>query len=746
MTLSWKNFSLGAKFTILIASIVAVFVIILLLSLFANFNNVGNYNALLDNQVLISELAESIKTQMLQNRRHEKDFLLQKDLKYETSLNESNAALKQFAQKIEQLTKNTNETIYTSAQLIIQRSDEYQNDFKSLVETNKTIGFDMQSGLRGDLRNASISIARDLQEHQVEDLYITLLQVRKFEKEYARNKTERMRKKLELAMESFHDIASGNDFDESAKKIILESYVKYKSAFKSLSSNDDAYEDMIEAAVEIEKSLNSIYVTNAKALILSIKVNEKNYFLNHSQKDVEEILTSLENLTDAFDTDFIEEKHFEVMESKAKEYRSILLQLVELDNNNVLLIKNMREQAHVVEQEVDTIIENAHIQQNEKRATIQKKTSKLTVTIIIITVLASLINITFVILTVLSIVKSIQAAVNFADRVGNGDLTATLASKSNDETGRLIQALNKMVRKLQDVFLNISINADALSNSADELKSSSAILSEDADNTMNKADNAAHAADEMNSRMQTVSAASEEAATNVSIVANATEEMSSTVNEIAKNTKKAREIADEAVTLVASSSQKVNTLGNAAQEINKVTEVITEISEQTNLLALNATIEAARAGEAGKGFAVVANEIKELAKQTASATGEIKKKIDAIQSSTKATVVEIKQVAEVITDVNNIVSTIATAVNEQASATKEIADNVLQAASGISEVNKNVAQTSVISGNIFDDITEVSHVAEKTTQLSKGVDNKAADLTAISDELKKLTAQFRTGR
>lgn len=109
----------------------------------------------------------------------------------------------------------------------------------------------------------------------------------------------------------------------------------------------------------------------------------------------------------------------------------------------------------------------------------------------------------------------------------------------------------------------------------------------------------------------------------------------------------------------------MNELGKAAQDIGQVTEVINDISDQTNLLALNATIEAARAGEAGKGFAVVANEIKELAKQTAEAIQSDQSKDYGYSSNNRNNSKSICCVAEVISSVDEIVSSIAAAVEEQ---------------------------------------------------------------------------------
>jgi hemerythrin-like metal-binding protein len=174
-----------------------------------------------------------------------------------------------------------------------------------------------------------------------------------------------------------------------------------------------------------------------------------------------------------------------------------------------------------------------------------------------------------------------------------------------------------------------------------------------------------------------------------------------------------------------------------------VTETITEISEQTNLLALNATIEAARAGEAGKGFAVVANEIKELARQTAQATQDIKDKVKGIQDSTTGTSLEIVEISKVIHHVNDIVTSIASSVDEQARATAEIAGNVSQASIGIQEVNVNVAQCSLVAGEIAKDISHVSQISGEFKNGSRHVSDSAGELSSFASQIKTMVGSFR---
>lgn len=342
-----------------------------------------------------------------------------------------------------------------------------------------------------------------------------------------------------------------------------------------------------------------------------------------------------------------------------------------------------------------------------------------------------------------SVTKPIEQGVNFAEKVANGDLSHKLDIDQKDEIGTLAKALNKIVSQLGHMFGDIASSVETLFTSSTDLSNISQQMSLGAKQSSNKSNTAAASADEMNTNMTSVAASAEQASTNVGMVATSAEEMTSVINEIANNSEKARSITGNAVTQVRSASDRVGDLGRAAQDIGKVTEAITEISEQTNLLALNATIEAARAGEAGKGFAVVANEIKELARQTAEATLEIKGKINGIQGATEGTVTEIEQISTVINDVNDIVTNIATAVEEQSVTTREIANNISQASSGIQEVTENIAQSSTVAESIAGDIAELNQASTEISNNSSQVNMSADQLNKLAEQLREMVALFR---
>ena len=295
-----------------------------------------------------------------------------------------------------------------------------------------------------------------------------------------------------------------------------------------------------------------------------------------------------------------------------------------------------------------------------------------------------------------------------------GDLTQELNVGGDDAVGQLAGGLSSLIATLRESMINIGQTADALAVASEQLTILSQGMGEGATLTSDRAASASGASVQISASIQTV--------------ASAAEEMTASIREIAQNATEAASVATGAVTVASSAQGTVANLGESSAEIGQVIKVITSIAQQTNLLALNATIEAARAGDAGKGFAVVANEVKELAKETARATEDIGKKIEAIQGDTRGAVSAISEISEVIGRINDIQTTIASAVEEQTATTNEIARSVTEAAAG--------------ANGIASDVTQVASAADDTRQGAQNTLQSATDLATMAAELKELVSRF----
>jgi methyl-accepting chemotaxis protein len=197
-----------------------------------------------------------------------------------------------------------------------------------------------------------------------------------------------------------------------------------------------------------------------------------------------------------------------------------------------------------------------------------------------------------------------------------------------------------------------------------------------------------------NASVQIAAKASGEASMNVQSVASASEQLSASINDISRQAAHAAGIASRAVSQARVTDSTVQGLAVTANKIGEVVGLISDIASQTNLLALNATIEAARAGEAGRGFAVVASEVKSLASQTAKATDDISEQIADIQKVAGEAIDAIKAIGGIISEVNEVATAIAAAVEQQGAATQEITRSTQQAAQGTKNVSDNIIGVS----------------------------------------------------
>jgi methyl-accepting chemotaxis protein len=200
----------------------------------------------------------------------------------------------------------------------------------------------------------------------------------------------------------------------------------------------------------------------------------------------------------------------------------------------------------------------------------------------------------------------------------------------------------------------------------------------------------------------------------------AIEELARSSDDIGFQVRKADDLTDEASASAALAGHGVEGLKKSSTEIGQVLGLISTVARQTNLLALNATIEAARAGEAGRGFAVVASEVKKLSLETQKATEHISQKIDALQSDAADCFEAVQQITGVIKVLRPLFGEVASAVEQQNSATSAVARNAAgtlrfadAVSAGAAEIRGAAAGANACGKSVGQHGKEVITLAEK---------------------------------
>ncbi len=342
---------------------------------------------------------------------------------------------------------------------------------------------------------------------------------------------------------------------------------------------------------------------------------------------------------------------------------------------------------------------------SQESAKVAKQHQQNTVNIVSITFISSIITILSLGYWISrSITKSLGKAVDLAEAVSAGNLTAEVEGFSNDEVGQLLEALKIMIHNLNSLISKVQQSGISITSSTTQMAASrkqlEATLTEQIASTnevTTTAQEIANTSEELVKTMEQITELSQSTATAANQGQDDLGRMETTMRQLA-----------EATTSIAS---KLGVMSEKAHNINSVVLTITKVADQTNLLSLNAAIEAEKAGEYGAGFAVVAREIRRLADQTAVATLEIEQMVKEMQSAVSTGVMEMdkfnKEVSSSVQDVGNISHQIAQVIEQVQSITPRF---------------------ELVSKSMDEQSRSAQHIREAMEQLSEGSEQTAYSL------------------
>jgi methyl-accepting chemotaxis protein len=302
-----------------------------------------------------------------------------------------------------------------------------------------------------------------------------------------------------------------------------------------------------------------------------------------------------------------------------------------------------------------------------------------------------------------SITEPVAEAVALAKAAANGDMTAQVQVRGNNELNQLMQAMQGMQRQLSQVVRQVRQGAEGVATASAEI---------------------AMGNNDLSSRTESQASALEETASSM-------EQLSAAVKQNADSARQANQLAMNASTVAIRGGEVVGQvvdtmkgINESSRKISDIISVIDGIAFQTNILALNAAVEAARAGEQGRGFAVVASEVRSLAGRSADAAKEIKSLINA----------SVERVEH------------GTALVDQAGTTMaEVVTSIRRATDLMGEISAASNEQSLGVSQVGEAVTQMDQVTQQNAALVEEMAAAAGSLKSQAQELVQVVAMFNLG-
>lgn len=399
---------------------------------------------------------------------------------------------------------------------------------------------------------------------------------------------------------------------------------------------------------------------------------------------------------------------------------------------------------------IKTIHDNALEKNTENKSTYLYIKNSISFVIVFGTIIAVIIGLSIS----LSIGRKIKNILQFAQAIGDGDLTYAAIVKGEDELAKLTVALNMARENLRKLVKAISEQTQEVSSSSEELSSTLEEMSVTFTQIEQYVSSIVDNIHDINATTEELAATVEQVDSGVNQLSIDSTNSNNEAIEINKRSVEVRRKGLESKALADQLNEEKNAKileainqSSVVGEINAFAESIASIAQQTNLLSLNAAIEAARAGEHGKGFAVVADEIRALAEKSSDDVKNIHMVVTNVQTAVKNLSVHSKELLDFINGrvsedyqllidtgvsyekdavyVNNLSTNIAAmseelnaSTNEITTVTQSIASSMENTSNKSGEILRSIEQATIAIEEVAGTAQYQSEIAEKLTEMT----------------------------